>query len=337
MPSTFESLAMEEKSGYDSPATMPYTVDLETSAACAIATTVRSSDVNEASSALATACAALASAGASGASSPVAKDPEASQERGGGALRLVTVPTLPQGEVSDVANTPEVDRVRIIGHNAGMESFPEVPETLSQAAASQAALDALAQIDVPARGAVAFATEIPDPGKGHRRHTYLALEVLKLALACDRPQQELAGVLDGHPRANRRSDRARVQAAVLDVLVRLPAETRVAEEELSAAVTGHVGPGAILVAEAQKYPAVLLRLPEGDRCFAEIHPARRRGGEADAWMNSRITAHLIVGQSIRDFAGVLVFCVRTLSVVHVLSLNHRHAAGDCVVCEQVKS
>ena len=333
-PSTPDNLAIEEKSGYDSPATIPYTVDRETPASLAIATTVRSSDPRAASSALATAWAAWASVGAPWASLPVAKAPEDSQERGGGALRLVTTPTLPHAGVSDAADTPKLASVRIIGHNAGVDSLPRVPETSSQLAASAVALAELALISVPASGAVAFASEVPDPTKGQRRQSYLALEVLREVLRYDNPKAELSAVIASHPRANRRSDRARIQAAVLDVLVRLPQDTQLATKDLMEA-RDRLTPSEQLLLKPQSYPSVLVRLPDGARCFVEVHPARKRGGERDAWMNRRIARHLILEPHIDAFGGVLVFCVRTLSVVHVLSTSARHAAGGCVVCRQV--
>jgi len=334
-PSTADNLAIEEKSGYDSPATIPYTVDLETPASLAIATTVRPSDASAASSALATARAAQASAGASsGASSPLGKAPEDSQERGGGALRLVTPHTLPHGSLSDVTNTPGLADVCIIGHNAWVESLPRVPEASSAAAASAAALAELALLDVPSAGAVSFATAVPEPSKGQRRQSYLALGVLASALSFDDPQVALSSVLDAHPRANRRGDRSRVQAAALDVLVRLPIGTRVANAALSDAafeVPAFERPMLLV----NNYPHLLVRLPNGARCFVEVHPARRVGGEQDPWMNRRLAGHAVLGPHIANFAGSLVFRVRTLSVTHVLGLAKRHEAGACDVCRQV--
>lgn len=333
-PRTDDNLAIEEKSGYDSPATIPYTVDRETPASLAMATTVRPSAAKVASSALATAWAARASTGAPWASLPVVKAPEDSQERGGGALRLVTAPTLPHKALSDAADTPELVDVRIIGHNAGVESLLRVPETSSESAASAAALAELALVGVPASGAVAFASEVPDPTKGQRRQSYLALEVLREVLRYDNPKAELAAVIAANPRANRRSDRARVQAAVLDVLVRLPRDTQLATKDLVEA-RARLTPSELLLLEPQSYPSVLVRLPDGARCFVEVHPARKRGGERDAWMNRRIAKHLVLEPHIEAFSGVLVFCVRTLSVVHVLSTSVRHRAGGCIVCGQV--
>lgn len=333
-PRTDDNLAIEEKSGYESPATIPYTVDLETPASLAMATTVRSSDARAASSALATAWAARASAGASEASLPLEKAPEDSQERGGGALRLVTPTTLPHDGLSDAADTPKLANVRIIGHNAGVESLPRVPETSTQSAASAVALAEIASVSVSSGGAVAFASDIPDPTKGQRRQSYLALEVLRHVLRHDDPKAELSAVIATHSRANRRSDRARVQASVLDVLVRLPQGTQLATKDLVEA-RDRLTRSERLMLEPQSYPSVLVRLPDGARCFVEVHPARKRGGESDAWMNRRIAKHLILEPHIEVFSGVLVFCVRTLSVVHVLSTNGRHAAGGCVVCRQV--
>ena len=333
-PRTPDNLAIEEKSGYDSPATIPYTVDRDTPASLAIATTVRPSDAKATSRALATAWAAWASVGAPEVSLPLGKVPEDSQERGGGALRLVTAPTLPHGGLSNAADTPELADVRIIGHNAGVESLPRVPETSSQSAASAVALAGLASVSVPSGGAVAFASEVPDPTKGQRRQSYLALEVVREVLRYDNPKAELAAVIAGHPRANRRSDRARIQAAVLDVLVRLPQGTHLATKDLVEA-RDRLTPSERLLLEPQSYPSVLVRLPDGARCFVEVHPARKRGGESDAWMNRRIAKHLILEPHIEAFAGVLVFCVRTLSVVHVVSTSARHRAGGCIVCRQV--
>jgi len=333
-PRTDDNLAIEEKSGYDSPATIPYTVDRETPASLAIATTVRPSDANAASRAVATAWAARASTGAPWASLPVVKTPEDSQERGGGALRLVTAPTLPHGSLSDAADTPKLANVRIIRHNAGVESLPRVPETSTQSAASAVALAEIASVSVPSGGAVAFASDIPDPTKGQRRQSYLALEVLREVLRYDNPKAELSAVIATHSRANRRSDRARVQASVLDVLVRLPQDTQLATKDLVEA-RDRLKPSERLLIEPQSYPSVLARLPDGARCFVEVHPARKRGGDCDAWMHRRIAKHLILEPHIDAFAGVLVFCVRTLSVVHVLSTSVRHAAGGCAVCRQV--
>lgn len=333
-PRTDDNLAIDEKSGYDSPATIPYTVDRDTPASLATATTVRPSDAKAASSARATTWAARASTGAPEVSLPVVKAPEDSQERGGGALRLVTPPTLPHRGLSDAADTPKLANVRIIGHNAGVESMPRVPETSSQWAASAAALADLALVDVPASGAVGFASEVPDPTKGQRRQSYLALEVLREVLRYDNPKAELSAAIAAHPRADRRSDRARVQAAVLDVLVRLPQGTQLATKDLVEA-RDRLTPSEQVLLEPQSYPSVLVRLPDGARCFVEVHPARKRGGERDAWMNRRIAKHLILEPDIDAFAGVLVFCVRTLSVVHVLSTSVRHAAGGCAVCQQV--
>lgn len=333
-PRTDDNLAIEEKSGYDSPATIPYTVDRETPASLAMATTVRPSDAKAASRALATAWAARASTGASWASLPVVKAPEDSQERGGGALRLVTAPTLPHRSLSDAADTPKLANVRIIGHTGVVESLPRVPETSIQSAASAAALAGLALVDVPASGAVAFASEVPDPTKGQRRQSYLALEVLREVLRYDNPKAEISAVIATHSRANRRSDRARIQASVLDVLVRLPQGTQLATKDLVEA-RDRLTPSGQLLLEPQSYPSVLVRLPDGARCFVEVHPARKRGGERDAWMNRRLAKHLMLEPHIDAFGGVLVFCVRTLSVVHVVSTSARHRAGGCVVCRQV--
>lgn len=333
-PSTVDNLAIEEKSGYDSPATIPYTVDLETPASLAIATTVRPSVSKAPSRAFATAWAAQASAGASGASFPLGKAPDDSQERGGGALRLVTAPTLPHGGLSDATNTPGLANVRIIGHNAWVESLPRVPEASSAADASAAALGELALLDVPSAGAVSFATAVPEPSKGQRRQSYLSLEVLASALTFDDPQAALSSVLDAHPRANRRGDRSRVQAAALDVLVRLPDGTRAANAELHEA-TFEVPAFERPLLLVNDYPHLLVRLPSGAHCFIEVHPARRRGGELDPWMSRRIAGHAVLGPYIENFAGSLVFCVRTLSVTHVLSLTERHEAGACAVCREV--
>jgi hypothetical protein len=181
---------------------------------------------------------------------------------------------------------------------------------------------------------VAFANEVPDPTKGQRRQSYLALEVLCRALRYDNPKAELAAVIAAHPHANRRSDRARIQASALDVLVRIPQGTQLATKELVDA-RDRLTPSEQLLLEPQSYPSVLVRFPDEARCFVEVHPARKLGGERDAWMNRRIAKHLILQPHIECFSGVLVFCVRTLSVVHVLGTSVRHAAGGCLVCRQV--
>lgn len=330
--STAASLAIEEKSGYDSPAVIPYTVDRDTPASEAMAVKGRPSASNASESALATLWAATASTGASLASRPVGKSPEASQERGGGDFRRTMTATLPHESPQVGGDSPTSQSVRIIGQLGGLV----MREPLEAFARSQAALDELRLVEVPVRRAVTFAASVPDPTTGQRRQAYLALEVFNEALAFEDPKTALRAVLDAHPRAKRRSDRARVQSAALYALTRLPSGVRSLSVDLGRAL-GDLSPDERSLVGEKDYPRALVALPDGSACIVEVHPARKPGGEDDLWMGRRIAADLIIGRHIGRFSGVLVFRFRTGGGLHVVDLQHRHAFGGCTVCRQVNA
>lgn len=330
--STAASLAIEEKSGYDSPAVIPYTVDRDTPASEAITVSGRPSASKASESALATLWAATASTGAPLDSRPVVKSPEASQERGGGDFRRTMTSTLPHEGPGLEGDSPTSPSVRIIGQLGGLVMV----EPRGAFARSQAALDELRSVEVPVIRAVSFATSVPDPTTGQRRQAYLALEVFNEALAFEDPKVALRAVLDAHPRAKRRSDRARVQSAALFALASLPTGVRSLADVLSRAF-GDLSPDERSLAGAKTYPRALVALPDGRACFVEVHPARKPGGEDDLWMGRRIAADLTIGRHVDRFAGVLVFRFRTGSGLHVVDVQHRHAFGGCTVCRQVNA
>lgn len=202
------------------------------------------------------------------------------------------------------------------------------------ASMSAGVLETLRSVDVPSRRAVAFATVAPIPTTGQRRQSYLALEAIRGAMACQDPKGSLVDVLDGRRPRIARSDRARVQAAALDVLALAPEGTALAAADLDEAVAGLSDAGRALQ-PGRDYPRVLLRLPAGQACFAEVHSARKAGCEDDAWMNGRIASHLHLGAAVPGFAGVLVFAVRSRHPIHVAADGARHEVGGCATCEQV--
>ncbi len=207
-------------------------------------------------------------------------------------------------------------------------------EPLEAYARSQAALDELRLVEVPVRRAVTFAASVPDPTKGQRRQAYLALEMFNEALAFEDPKTALRAVLDAHPRAKRRSDRARVQSAALYALTRLPSGVQSLSVDLTRAL-GELSLDERSLVGEKDYPRALVALPDGRACFVEVHPARKPGGEDDLWMGRRIAADLTIGRHIDRFSGVLVFRFRTGGGLHVVDLQRRHAFGGCSICRQV--
>ena len=328
------SLDNVEKSGYDSPEMIPYTVDLATPASLAIAVNGLVSADSADASLPATFCASRAEAGAPD-SVPVANSPVASHDFGAGAFCLVTSDTLPYKSLAVQEDAHDLLDVCIIGHNGFLESLgieASMRTTFEQDADE---LLALSRVVVPASRAIFFATEIPDPTKGQRRQAYIALEVIAEAMHFDDRQNALTEVMSNHPGARRRCDRARVLAAALDVVSLLPRGATLEQDYLRELLL-ELPVTEKSLQSARSYPQLLVRLPQGEMVFVETHPARKAGGEADAWMDGRLASHFQLGAHIPGFAGVLVFTTRSMKPVHVTGIGSRHRVGLCATCGQVK-
>ena len=328
-PITSPSRASVEKSGYDRPARIEYTVARDTPACSATALSDLPSASRAEPSRLDTSCAARAAVGASEAKVPAGKSPESSQEHGGGAFFLATAPSLPHEGPAGESATLDLTNVRIILHTSEV-SAPSLPTANTSAARSAAALNELRTTVVPARRHVRFATTSPVPSKGQRRQAYLTLEFLPLTLDQADRLGSLRGVLASGPRKLRRADYTPVQANLVDVLARLSPDTR-CRPDLLAEARARMSEFDQLLQPANGAPQVLVSV-SGHAFFVETHPSRKKGGAVDSWIAERLVADCAVGQYVPGFAGVLVFSVRANEVIHVTEPHKRHTVGECSVC-----
>jgi hypothetical protein len=323
-----------EKSGYESPAITPYTVDLATPAALAIVVSDLVSAMSAEARLRATFCASRAEDGAS-VSVPVVNSPEVSQVFGAGDFRLVTEDTLPYVEPKESEDSQDLPYVRIIGHNGFLGTLTFEDRMGTRVKQERQELAELSRVVVPESRYVMFATTIADPTKGQRRQAYIAMEVIAEVMRYDDRRTALAGVMANHRGARRRCDHARVLAAALDVVCQLPEATVLENEYLVEVIMG-LSPTEKALQPTKDYPRVLVRLPSGELVFVETHPARKAGGEADAWMNGRLAGHFRLGEHLANFAGVIIFTARSMKPVHVTGIGSRHLVGSCATCGQVK-
>ncbi len=334
-----------KKSGKLSPAITEYSADRETPAASTTEDTDLPSTVSASRKAEATAWAARTSTGAPGDSVPSTKLPEVTQLRGGTSRGRPMHPTLsrphPPGEVPTrrgVQNGGQtLTNVRTVGHTDVEQMFDYGGDGMAlaeQSAQNAAALERLALVALPERRTFSFATAVTPPSTGQRRQAYKALEVLRRTLVHRNPRAHLKHAMKDTPKASIRSDRPAVLAHALEVIVRLPTGTSLAEAYLADAMSSLDDAGKQLFTGCS-YPRLLIEMPDGARAFVEVHPARHAGGTDETWMNSRIAQDLVVGGHVIDFVGVLVFTVRGPAAVHVTPHGARHVLRACATCQVV--